>query len=132
MINNIWCADGKHWSSRVWDNTARLQETLNQNLIDCLVTGRNPDYLKGLLMNSFNVSYNRADMLVRTEMAHIQTQAAEQRYLDAGVEYVQVWADYDERRCEVCGNLHEKMYRVGEKLPIPAHPNCRCCIIPVV
>lgn len=132
MINNIWCADGKHWSSRVWENTSRLQETLNQNLIDCLVTGRNPDYLKGLLMDSFNVSYSRADMLVRTEMAHIQTQAAEQRYTDAGVELVQVWADYDERRCEVCGNLHEKVFRLGEKLPIPAHPNCRCCIIPVI
>lgn len=132
MLNNIWCADGKHWSSRIWDNTAQLQETLNQNLIDCLVAGKNPDYLKGLLMESFDVSFNRADSLVRTEMAHIQTQAAQQRYIDAGVEWVQVWADKDERRCKVCGELHEKKYRVTDKLPIPAHPRCRCCVIPVV
>lgn len=132
MINNIWCADGKHWSSRVWENTAQLQETLNQDLIDCLVTGRNPNFLKERLMQSFNVSYNRADMLVRTEMAHIQIKAAEQRYIDAGVNYIEIWADKDERQCEVCGKLHKRIYRVGEKLPIPAHPNCRCSVLPVI
>jgi SPP1 gp7 family putative phage head morphogenesis protein len=132
MINNIWCADGKHWSSRVWENTERLQLALNDNLIDCLVSGRNPEQLKGLLMDSFNVSYSRADSLVRTEMAHIQTQAAEQRYADAGVNYIEIWADKDERQCELCGKLHRKVYRMGDKLPIPAHPNCRCCILPIV
>lgn len=132
MIDSIWCADGKHWSNRVWENTARLQQTLNDNLIDCLLTGSSPEALKGKLMDSFNVSYNRADMLVRTEMAHIQVKAAQDRYIDSGVDYVQVWADKDERQCKVCGKLHTKMYKVGEKLPIPAHPNCRCAVIPVI
>ena len=132
MIDSIWCADGKHWSSRIWDNTAKLQETLNQNLIDCLVAGRNPVYLKEQLMATFGVSYSRADMLVRTEMAHIQVKAAQQRYEDAGIEYVEIWADEDERRCEICGKLHMSVYKANEKLPIPAHPNCRCSVIPVV
>lgn len=132
MINHIWCSDGLSWSERIWKNTDMLKQALNDELLQCLVAGRNPDYLKERLMAQFNVSYNRADALVRTEMAHIQTQAAQQRYIDAGVEYVQVWADKDERQCEVCGELHEKMYKVGEKLPIPAHPRCRCCIVPVV
>ena len=132
MINSIWCADGKSWSERIWENTERLHQSLNDNLLDCLLTGKNPDFLKGMLMDSFNVSYNRADMLVRTEMAHIQIKAAQDRYLDSGVEFVQVWADKDERQCKVCGNLHTNVYRVGEKLPIPAHPNCRCSILPVV
>ena len=132
MINAIWCADGKHWSSRIWKNTSELQETLNQELIDCLVTGRNPTYLKQRLMQSFNVSYARADSLVRTEMAHIQIQAAEQRYIDSGVNYIEVWADKDERQCEVCGKLHKKVFPIGVKVPIPAHPNCRCSILPVI
>ena len=78
------------------------------------------------------MSYSRADALVRTEVAHIQTQAARQRYEDSGIEKVQVWADKDERRCEVCGKLHEKVYPVSAAIPIPAHPRCRCCIIPLV
>lgn len=132
MINGIWCADGKNWSSRVWENTAQLQETLNQNLIDCLVTGRNPDYLRATLMETFGVSYNKADMLVRTEMAHIQNKAAQDRYAAAGCSYYEVWADKDERQCKECGKLHKKRYKIGIAAPVPAHPRCRCSIIPVI
>ena len=132
MINHIWCADGKNWSSRIWNNTDLLQQALNDNLIECVVAGRKSNDLIKLLEYQFGVSYNRAESLVRTEMAHIQTEAAKQRYLDAGVKEVQIWADEDERRCEVCGKLHEKIYPAGAAVPIPAHPRCRCCIIPVV
>lgn len=132
MINQIWCADGKTWSNRVWKNTDKLQQALNDNLIDCVVTGKKPSELKKLLQEQFGVSYNRADTIVRTEMAHIQTQAAQQRYKDAGVQEVEVWADKDERRCDVCGKLHQKRFPAFGQMPIPAHPKCRCCIIPVV
>lgn len=131
MINQIWCADGKSWSSRIWANTDRLKEALNNGLIDCLVTGKRASDLKHMLQDVFNVSFNRADSIVRTEMAHIQTQAAQQRYKDYGIQEVEILADEDERRCEICGKLHGKHYPVGAAVPIPAHPKCRCCIIPV-
>ena len=84
-------------------------------------------------MSEFKVSYSRADSLIRTEMAHIQTQAAAQRYKDAGLKQFEVWADEDERRCDVCGKLHQKRFFIGEqsKMP-PFHPLCRCCVIPVI
>jgi len=132
LINAIWCADGQSWSNRIWKNTDKLQQALNEGLTESVIAGVNPDKLKNRLMEEFNVSYNRADALVRTEMAHIQTTAAEQRYKDAGIEKVQVWAKEDERLCKICGKLHETEYRVGEKLPIPAHTKCRCCIVPVI
>ena len=132
MINQIWCADGKSWSSRIWKNTDKLQQALNDNLIDCVLTGKKTSDLKKLLQEQFNVAYNRADSIVRTEMAHIQTQAARQRYLDTGISEVEVWADEDERRCDICGDLHLKRFSIHDVMPIPAHPRCRCCIIPVV
>lgn len=132
MINQIWCADGKSWSDRVWDNTSKLQQDLNDNLIHCVVSGKKTSELKNLLQANFGASYSRADALVRTEMAHIQTQAARQRYKDYGLTEVQIWADYDERRCDICGNLHKKRYSIDKDIPIPAHPRCRCCVIPVV
>lgn len=132
LINQIWCADGKNWSSRIWTNTSYLQETLNETLLDCLITGKKPTELKNLLQERFGVSFSNADSIVRTEMAHIQTQAAKQRYSDAGVLEVEVWADKDERRCDVCGKLHQKRFPINGTMPIPAHPRCRCCILPVV
>jgi SPP1 gp7 family putative phage head morphogenesis protein len=132
MLNQIWCADGKSWSQRIWDNTAELLETLNEGLIHIVGSGKKNTELKKILQERFGVSYSRADALVRTEVAHIQTQAAKQRYQDYGIAQVEIWADADERRCEVCGKLHEKKFDVGAALPIPAHPRCRCCIVPVV
>lgn len=132
LINQIWCADGKSWSQRIWNNTERLLETLNDSLVECIVAGRKTSELKNILQERFGVSYGRADALVRTEMAHIQTQAATQRYKDYGLQEVEIWADEDERRCDICGDLHEKRYPLGAQVPIPAHPRCRCCVIPVV
>ena len=132
MINNIWCADGKDCWSRMWGNIDKLQQTLNDNLIDCVVTGKKSTELKNILQEEFKVSYSKADTLVRTEMAHIQTQAAQQRYKDAGITEVEVWADLDERRCDVCGDLHETRHNINGVMPVPAHPNCRCVVIPVV
>ena len=132
MINSIWVADGKSWSARIWENTEKLAETLNEELINCVVSGKKTTDLKNILQERFEVSYSNADALVRTEMAHIQTEAAKKRYEDYGVQEVEIWADEDERRCKVCGKLHQKRYPIGANVPIPAHPRCRCCIVPVV
>lgn len=132
MINQIWCADGINWSQRVWNNLDMLAETLNEELIHCVATGKKSSDLKNILQERFGVSYSNADMIARTELAHIQTQAAKKRYEDYGIQEVEIWADKDERRCEVCGKLHQKKYPVGAHVPIPAHPRCRCAIIPVV
>ena len=132
LINHVWVADGKSWSQRIWDNTELLATTLNDELVACVVAGRKTSDLKKILQERFNVSYGRADALARTELAHIQTQAAQKRYEDYGIQEVEIWADEDERRCEVCGKLHMKHYSVHETVPIPAHPRCRCCIVPVV
>jgi SPP1 gp7 family putative phage head morphogenesis protein len=139
IVNRVWCADGESWSQRVWKNTNKLQQELNDNLVDCLVTGKKTKDLTKKLTERFNVSYSRANTLVRTEMANIQTQAAAQRYKDYGLEKYQILGNDDDS----CGNhgvdchkLDGKVFkysemRVGVNAP-PFHPNCKCCIIPVV
>jgi SPP1 gp7 family putative phage head morphogenesis protein len=132
VLESVWTTDGKSWSQRIWNNTALLQQTLEEGLVECVATGKKTTQLKEILQERFNVSYGRADTLVRTEMAHIQTEAAKQRYKDYGIQQVEIWADEDERRCPDCGKLHQKKYPVGAHVPIPLHPRCRCCIVPVV
>lgn len=133
LIDAVWCADGKSWKARCWDNKAKLIETLNDELINIVLTGKKTSYLKKRLEEQFKeaTSYE-INRLVNTELAHIQTVAATQRYKDSGIEMVEVWADYDERRCKLCGSLHKTKYGVNEVVPIPAHPNCRCCVVPVI
>ena len=132
LINSIWVADGKSFSQRVWDDTDKLLETLNEQLLHCVITGKKTTQLKQVLQERFGVSYNNADTIARTELAHVQTIAAQERYKSYGISEVQVWADADERRCSECGKLHRKIYPAGASVPIPAHPRCRCCIVPVI
>ena len=136
MINQVWLTDGKTWSERVWNNVERLAETLNEELIDAVVTGRSTRELKHKLMQRFNVSYARANTLVKTEVTHIQTQAAAQRYQDYGLDKYKFFADTDEKTCSKCADLDGRVFYFSEmvagKNAPPMHPNDRCAIIAIV
>ena len=132
LINSVWVADGRTFSQRVWNNIDRLVETLNEQLVYTVVTGKKTTELKNLLQERFNVSYRRADTLVRTELAHIQTEAAKKRYEDYGIQYIEVLVDADDRTCDECKALIGKKFPIHAAPPLPVHPNDRCTIIPVI
>lgn len=139
MINAIWLADGKNFSQRIWGNTERLIESLNEQLILTVTTGKKTTDLKKSLQERFGVSYSRANTLVRTELAHVQTMAAKQRYEDYGLKYYEILGNDDDS----CGNHSVDCHKmdgkrfsyaemnVGVNAP-PFHPNCRCAIVPIV
>lgn len=139
MINQIWCADGKTWSQRIWGNIARLQETLNESLISCVVTGKKTTELKKQLQERFGVSYRQANTLVRTEMSNIANQAAKQKYQDSGLTKYEFLGREETDGCghsPDCHKLDGQIFllaemKVGVNAP-PMHPNCRCSIAPVV
>lgn len=136
IASQVWAADGKSWSERVWKNIGDLQRTLNEGLVDCVITGKKTTELKKKLMERFDVSYSRAETLVRTEMAHVETQAALDRYKSSGVEKVRIVVDPDEKTCKECSKWDDKIINItdihtGTNCP-PFHPNCRCAIAPVV
>ena len=139
LINAIWLADGKNFSQRIWNNTERLLETLNEQLVLTVASGRKTTELKHLLQERFGVSYSRAEMLVRTELAHVQTVAAKQRYEDYGLKEYEILGNDDDscgNHSVDCHNMDGKKFLysemvIGKNAP-PFHPNCKCSIIPVV
>ena len=139
LINAIWLADNKTFSQRIWGNIEKLTETLNDQFINIVATGKKTTELKNILQERFGVSYSRANTLVQTELAHVQTVAAKQRYEDYGLKYYEILGNDDDS----CGNhsvdchhmdgkkfLYSEMV-IGKNAP-PFHPNCKCAIIPVV
>ena len=133
-INSIWCQDGKHWSSRIWTNKAALEERIKQGMIDCLASGAGKDELVRRLMEDFNVGFNQADRIARTELAYIQNKSTLDKYEQAGIKKYKVLANQAED--EVCGGLDGKEFflheaKVGVNFP-PIHPNCKCCILAVL
>lgn len=135
-VNTIWCSDGKHFSQRIWTNTSMLLQELNEGIVNIAVTGKGTKELTKFLMDRFNVSYNRAKTVVVTEMTHVQTQAAKDRYEGYGVKEFEFLDTEDSKTCDLCSSLNGKRFKLSElKEGINApsiHPNCRCVIIPVI
>lgn len=136
VVDSVWCADGRHWSERIWNNKALLQTSLERGLMDCVVRGVPKAELTKELISRFGVSFSQAERITRTELSFIQNQACADRYQRAGVTQYKILEARDDRTCELCEEQDGKVYEfskmeVGVNYP-PFHPNCRGTIIPVL
>ncbi len=132
-IDAVWCADGKHWSSRVWDNKRKLQQRIERGLVDSFSRGIPKDEMVKELQKVFGVGFAEADRIARTELTNVQNQAAKEGYQAAGYTHYKFLAAVDDRTSDICQELNGKVFSfeeavVGENFP-PCHPNCRSTII---
>ena len=134
-VQEVWCADGKSWSTRLWGDKTALQEKLQAGLLDCVTRGASKDELIKTLMMSFSIGFNSSSRIARTELTHIQNKATLDKYKEAGIKKYQFLATNDDRTCEEDKELNGKVFliseaQVGVNFP-PIHPNCRCSILAV-
>lgn len=141
VVERVWCSDGQDLSDRIWKNKDFLMTRLEEGLFDFVSRGQPTAQLvtdliadqigptaaeMGSVMDdAFREAYNNARRLVRTETAHVQNTATQDRYRDAGFTKYRIIAEPD--CCEVCADLQEQVFDIDE-LVIPAHPNCRCAM----
>lgn len=123
---------GNNFSNRLWDNSKVLATNLNDILTTGLQQGKTIAEISINLSNIMQKSFNICHRLIRTETMHYLNQSSLKSYKDADVEYIEVWAALDERRCKVCGEKHAKVYKLKDAPIVPLHANCRCTILPVV
>ena len=84
-----------------------------------------------VISDLFNVSYSNARRLASTELAHVETIEAQDRYKEYRIEQWEVLPTHDEKTCPICKEKAGKKYSIDEA-PVPLHPRCRCAMIPVV
>lgn len=132
IINEVWCADGKNWSERIWTSEIKLKSKLQEVLMECVLKGYNASKASKILQEEFGVSRSNANRLARTELAHIETVAAQDRYKEYGITRWQVLVSEDEKTCPSCASMEGAIFPIDSTPPVPFHPNCRCCMIPVV
>lgn len=129
LLNTPW--RGNTFSGRLWKNQKRLAVSLNDLLLVGLQHGKTVTEIAVMLHNRMGQGFNECHRLVRTETMHCLNDAALQRYKDANIEYVQIWAAVDERTCDTCGGYHGKIYPIDKCPHIPLHANCRCTMLPI-
>lgn len=129
MMETPWRGD--NFSGRLWKNQKKLVVSLNDVLLTGLQQGKTVTEIAIALHNRMGQGFNDCHRLVKTESMHYLNNATLQRYKDAGVRYVQIWAALDERTCKTCGSYHGKIYPIDKCPAVPFHANCRCTILPV-
>jgi HK97 family phage portal protein len=111
-------------------------EDLRKVLAEGFAEGESIDDLTNRVLEYYGKANKiRARLVARTETVAASNEGALQGYGDVGVEEVQWYTAQDEKaeECEVCWPENNVTYKVSESHGlIPAHPNCRCCWIPVV
>lgn len=135
VLKSIWCADGKNWSTRIWDNKTLLQQRIEKGLLDSVARGISKDKMVAQLQADFGVGFTMADRIARTELTYIGNQATADSYKQAGIERYKFISAHDERTCDICNSLNGKIFyfsemQVGVNIA-PMHANDRCAIVAV-
>ena len=125
--------DGARFSDRIWNNSNTLATRIYNDILEGVRTGESPEKIARRIRKDFGSTAYEAKRLVNTEMARVASEAALEVYRNSGVVKKVMWmATLETNTCEYCGNLDGKKFEIDDIPKIPAHPNCRCCYVPVI
>ncbi len=126
---------GKHFSDRIWQNTQQLADSLKDELLISLLTGRTDRETAESIQVQCGGGAKQARRVVRTESCYMAGELTAQSYIDCGIESYRYVAVLDLRTSKMCRELDGKVFPVkdrkaGENYP-PMHPYCRSTTISV-
>ena len=134
ILSTNW--SGKHYSRRIWENTERLSQELEDCLLCGVLTGKSGGRMAEEIQTKMHSSYSQAMTLVRTESCYVNEQAELKSYEQTGTEKYRYTATLDSRTSKLCRSLDGKCFPVdeaqaGKNYP-PMHPRCRSTTIAVI
>ncbi|MEY8295243.1 minor capsid protein [Limosilactobacillus caviae] len=131
-LNTRW--QGKNFSSRVWDNTDKLAERLQELFTAKELSGMSEREMIKKIEDEFNTSRFNASRLIRTEANYFYSKVKLDNWKKRGVKQYQLIAVLDSRTSKICRAINNKVFNVkdavvGKNMP-PLHPFCRT--VPVI
>ena len=134
VVGSRW--SGRNYSERIWRNTRLLAQSLKEELLVNLVTGRTERETAEIIANKFGQGAFNARRLVRTESNYISGEMNFQAYDEAGIDEYMFMATLDLRTSKICRGLDGKIFKTKDrKVGVnchPMHPWCRSTTIAVI
>ena len=119
----------------VEDTTRVMLRGLVSNAID---NGWSTDMLAQAISDATAFSDARADMIARTETAIANVEGSMIAYRESGMVQEKEWSLAQDNYCDICATnaaqgaiALDDTFDSGDDAP-PAHPNCRCDVLPVL
>ena len=118
------------FSERIWANRDVLVKDLERSIGLAVTNGWSIPRLAKEFEHNVAVDERSAERIARTEMNRVSNAAELAQYREKGIKFYRFIATEDARTCEICGQIHDKVFSVddattGANFP-PVHPNCRC------
>ena len=120
---------GSNYSKRVWKNTKKLAESLEEVITQGLMTGQSIRDMELALEARVVSERYKINRIIRTEVNHCCNQGTLMSYKAAGTLRYIYLATLDMRTSSICRSLDKEVFfvskaKVGVNFP-PMHPNCR-------
>lgn len=132
LLHENWI-DNANFSQRIWDNSEKLEEYLRTQLTADSMSGKSIQKIAKELSEYMNVGLYNATRLVRTEVNHFANEAEMLSYEELDIEKYRFIATLDNRTCEHCATLDNRVFKVKERKPSknypPIHTNDRCTTV---
>ena len=127
ILNRRW--SGKNFSERIWDNTAKLAQSVKRELMAGILVGKTRTQMANDIQEELSTASYETRRLIRTEGTYVSGQMDLEAYKANGVENYRYVAILDARTSEICRSLDGKVFPVAEAIPgvnyPPMHPWCR-------
>lgn len=110
----------------------KVAEMIRTEVIKAVATGTDFRTVANRLLQTGQITRNRALMVARTEVNRVRRETTRAIYQDnsdiiSGWEWV---ASASPRTCPACLAMDGRIFKLDQ--PFPQHPNCRCTMIPVI
>ncbi len=134
LLKSKW--SGKNYSTRIWNNTQAVANSLKEEMLLGVLTGKTEKEMAQTITDRFLVGAYQARRLINTESAFICNALDMKAYKEAGIEKVRFCAIHDMKTSKICQRHDRKVIDIdkavqGVNVP-PMHPNCRSTIEPVI
>ena len=128
FVDVPWC-NGENFSTRIWNDTNRLAQYLNQDIAQGFARGDSYDKLVRNLRQRFrNVNRKNAYRLVFTEGTYVMAESSMQPFIQDFDKY-HTSPVLDGKTCSICRGIRHETFLMSERQPganfPPLHPNCR-------
>lgn len=132
LLSEKWI-DNTNFSQRIWQNSEKLGNYLRTQLTASSMSGKSIQNIARDLSEHMSVGLYSATRLVRTEVNHFANEAEMLSYEELDIEKYRFIATLDNRTCEHCAELDNKVFKVkdrkaGKNYP-PIHSNDRCTTV---
>lgn len=130
-----WGFDHLDWYDRLENDVNKWNAQIRADIKRDILQRKHLDEILQDLEDRFESMESVLESLGISETTAVGSLARNQIFKELGVGEYRFYTREDERRCEVCGEMHGKVfpmsaYEVGVTAS-PMHPRCRCWEVPI-